>query len=216
MSARDFSGKENDAYKNLYQATWSYAFHSAAYFQLAQIDCKLGNYDLALDHLDRSLATNSGNIKARNLKSAILRRLVQHALAMEISSTTSAFDRLDFGSRFEFYLANASLGNGQESEKCLQDLKGKMRDYLQSYLELSLDYANAGLLEEAIDVLDNPGLHGTWSGDHSPLRTIILAISGTQWVMSRKQRNTSAKPRRNLLIIASRSDSRRLKSWRQP
>jgi hypothetical protein len=26
-------GKETEAYKNLYQATWSFAFHSAAYFQ---------------------------------------------------------------------------------------------------------------------------------------------------------------------------------------
>jgi len=28
-----------------------------------------------------------------------------------------------------------------------------MRDYIQTYLELSLDYANAGLWDEAIDVL---------------------------------------------------------------
>lgn len=163
-----FLGKEAEAYKNLYQATWSNAFHSAAYFQLAQMDCKRGNYDLVLDHLERSLATNSGNIKARNLKSAVLRRLDKTALAMEISSRTMEFDRLDFGSRFEDYLANASLGNAQESEKNLGELKGKMRDYVQSYLELSLDYANAGLLDEAIEVLDNPGLH-KWEDGHSPL-----------------------------------------------
>ncbi|HJZ41844.1 MAG TPA: DUF5107 domain-containing protein [Bacteroidales bacterium] len=169
-----FLGKEAEAYKNLYQATWSYAFHSAAYFQLAQIDCKRGRYDLALDHLDRSLATNSGNIKARNLKSAVLRRMDKPALAMEISGRTSEFDRLDFGSRFEYYLANASLDNGQVSEKSLKELKEKMRDYMQSYLELSLDYANAGLLDEAINVLDNPGLHDTWEGDRSPLRYYYL------------------------------------------
>ena len=168
-----FLGKEDEAYKNLYQATWSYAYHSAAYFQLAQIDCKRGRFDLALDHLDRSLATNSGNIKARNLKSAVLRRMDKPVLAMEISSRTSEFDRLDFGSRFEYYLASASSGNGLVSSESLQELKGKMRDYTQSYLELSLDYANAGLLDEAIDVLENPGLHDTWEGDR-PLHYYYL------------------------------------------
>ncbi len=43
-----FSGMNEDAYKNLYQATWSYAYHSAAYYQLAQIDCQKGNWDIAL------------------------------------------------------------------------------------------------------------------------------------------------------------------------
>ncbi len=113
-----FLEKEADAYKNLYQATWSYAFHSAAYFQLAQIDCKNGNYDLALENLDRSLSTNANNIKARNLKSAALRRMNENELALEISTGTLNFDPLDFGSRFEYYLANVSLGNVKELKKC--------------------------------------------------------------------------------------------------
>ena len=111
-----FLGKEKEAYKNLYQATWSYAFHSAAYFQLAQIDCSRGNYDLALEHLDRSLATNSNNTKARNLKSAILRKLDNPLLALEASSEMMEFDPLDFGSRYENYLASKSLGRNEESE----------------------------------------------------------------------------------------------------
>jgi len=52
-----FMGKMDDAYKNLYQATWSYAFHSAAYYQLAEIECMKAEYDKALDHLDRSIST---------------------------------------------------------------------------------------------------------------------------------------------------------------
>ena len=39
-----------------------------------------------------------------------------------------------------------------------------MRGYIQTYLELSLDYANAGLWTEAIDVLSNPELALECSG----------------------------------------------------
>ena len=155
-----FLGKDKEAYTNLYQATWSYAFHAAAYFQLAQIDCSRGKYDLALEHIDRSLATNANNTKARNLRSALLRKLDNPLLALEASNEMMAFDRLDFGSRFEYYLASKSLKKNEESDKVLLELTNKLRGYTESYLELSLDYANAGMFDEAIEVLTNPGLTG--------------------------------------------------------
>ena len=153
-----FQGKEKEAYKNLYQATWSYAFHSAAYLQLAQIDCGMGNYELALENLKRSITTNTNNTKAHNLHSVVLRKLDDPAQALEVSRKIMEFDPLDFGSRFEYYLANKSLGNESESAKILEELKLKLRGYKESYLELSLEYANAGMYEEAIDVLSNPKL----------------------------------------------------------
>jgi tetratricopeptide (TPR) repeat protein len=156
-----FLGDEKNAYKNLYQATWSYAFHSAAYFQLAQIDCSRGNFDLALEHLDRSISTNSINNKAHNLKSAVLRKLGDPSRALEVSRNTINYDRLEFGSRYENYLALKELGKNMEAEQVLSELKYKMRGYEQSYLELSLEYASSGLYDEAIDVLSNPGLTET-------------------------------------------------------
>jgi tetratricopeptide (TPR) repeat protein len=155
-----FQGNEKDAYINLNHATWSYAFHSAAYFQLAQIDCGRGKYDLALEHLERSLTTNLNNTKAHNLKSAVLRKLGNTSQALEVSTKTTAYDRLEFGSRFESYLALKDLGQTRDAEKVLSELKNKLRGYEQSYLELSLEYANAGLYDEAIDILSNPGLTG--------------------------------------------------------
>ena len=41
-------GKTQDAYDNLYKATWSSAWHSAAYYQLAEMDCNTGDFDKAL------------------------------------------------------------------------------------------------------------------------------------------------------------------------
>jgi len=171
-----FQGKEKEAYKNLYQATWSYAFYSAAFFQLSQIDCGRGNYSLALENIDRSISTNTNNTKAQNLKSAILRKLANPSHALEINTKTIAYDRLDFGARFENYLACKAIGKDQESAKVLSELKTKLRGYPESYLELSLEYANAGLLDDAIDVLSNPGLASDNNSSISPMTYYYLGF----------------------------------------
>ena len=114
-----FMGKYEEAYKNLYQATWSYAFHSAAYYQLAQLDLLKGNYDLALEHLDRSISTNSGNTKALNLKSAILRKTGKPEAALEISSGMMEYDPLDFGTGLKIIWRARLLGKDKESQETL-------------------------------------------------------------------------------------------------
>jgi tetratricopeptide (TPR) repeat protein len=172
--SQKFSGLFEDAYKNLYQATWSYAFHSAAYYQLAQIDCQKGNWAIALEHLDRSISTNSNNIKAFNLKSAILRRTGKPGDALEISTRVMNMDPLDIWSMYENWLAFKDLGRDEEAQKALTVIKGRMRGYIQTYLELSLDYGNAGLLDEAIDVLSNPGLGLDGSDGSYPMRYYYL------------------------------------------
>jgi tetratricopeptide (TPR) repeat protein len=169
-----FLGKEDEAYKNLYQATWSYAFHSAAYLQLAEIDCGRGNFDIALEHLDRSLSTNANNNRALNLKSAVLRKLGNNSEALETSTETMKFDHLDFCARYEKYLSLKNLGKNQESAEVLSELKNKLRGYTESYLELSIGYANAGLIDEAIDVLSNPGLVPENFGTSSPMISYYL------------------------------------------
>jgi tetratricopeptide (TPR) repeat protein len=166
-----FVGNFEDAYKNMYQATWS---HSAAYYQLAQIDCQEGNYNRALENLDRSISTNSNNTKAFNLKSAILRKTGKPDQALEISSDIMNYDPLDVWSMYENYLAYKDLGKVEESKKTLTILKSRMRGYIQTYLELSLDYSNAGLLDEAIDVLSNPDLELNGPDGSYPMRYYYL------------------------------------------
>jgi tetratricopeptide (TPR) repeat protein len=150
---QQFMGKSEAAYKNLYQATWSQAFHSAAYFHLAQLDCMKGNYEVSLGHLDRSISTNRNNTKAWNLKSATLRKLEKMEEALKTSQASSQSDPLDIWSAFEIYLCQETLGNTREANAALETMKSRFRNYVQTYLELSLDYANAGYWEDAIKVL---------------------------------------------------------------
>lgn len=169
-----YQGKYKEAYKHLYQATWSQAFHSAAYFQLAQMECRDGNYEKALDHLNRSISTNTGNTNARNLKSAVLRKLGRQEEALHFSMKTRNSDPLDIWSEFEIYLSSYALGRSQEMNKAKADLNGKFMNYVQTYLELSLDYANAGFFYDAIEVLTLPGTSLGQEQLNHPLRHYYL------------------------------------------
>jgi len=91
-----------------------------------------------------------------------------------------AYDPLDFWSCYEFYLSQKALGQDNEAEDAFLSLKGKMKDYVQSYLELSLDYANAGLWEEAIDVLSQLYLKGNEESRSFPM---VYYYLGYYWHM---------------------------------
>ncbi|MBL7110760.1 MAG: DUF5107 domain-containing protein [Bacteroidales bacterium] len=148
-----YQGKYEVAYKNLYQATWSQAFHSAGYYQLAQIDSRNGEYKKALDHLNRSLSTNSKNICASNLKSAILRKLGKTDQAIQIASNTSMNDPLDFWSLFEMHRGYLAMDEERKAIESLQAITTRMSNYVQWYIEISLEYAHAGLWDDAISIL---------------------------------------------------------------
>ena len=63
------------------------------------------------------------------------------------------FDPLDFWAGNELYRARTAMGSQKEAQGLLNTLEVKMRDAVQSYLELAVDYGNCGFMEEAVDVL---------------------------------------------------------------
>ena len=70
-----FSGRDEEEYVALYKATWSYAWQSAAYHALAELDARRGGWETVLGHLRSSLAVNAENLNARNLAAIALRKL---------------------------------------------------------------------------------------------------------------------------------------------
>ena len=62
-------------------------------------------------------------------------------------------DPLDILSGFETYLCHRALGNSMEAGRSLESIKNRFHDYVQTYLELSLEYANAGFWEDAVKAL---------------------------------------------------------------
>jgi tetratricopeptide (TPR) repeat protein len=141
-----------EAIDTLYRATWDYAWHSAAYLELARISSLKGDFQKALDQANESLSTNSRNNCAIAMKSSVLRRLGNTKEALEALAGLPEEDPLDFRAGNEKYLILKESGENTNAEKALADLKLKMRDYDQNYLELGTGYLNDGLTDEAENV----------------------------------------------------------------
>ena len=127
-------GHDQEAYNAFYKSVWNQAWQSAGYHSLAELDCKKSAWLTALEHLDRSLRLNTDNLRARNLKAVVLRRLKRDGEADELLRETLALDPLDWWAR---YLAGKPL-------QC----------DLQTALDLAHDFARAGFIAEAITLLE--------------------------------------------------------------
>jgi len=146
-------GKDAEAEDAFQRAAWSSAWHAAAFYQAAELSVKKSDLAKALGCVVRSLAANGLNTKALSLKAAILRKLGKPDEALKAASEVRSLDPLDFWARNELYLAGAAIDRKDADDGELAGLKALMRDSSQNYLELAADYGNAGLFEEAIDVL---------------------------------------------------------------
>jgi len=127
--------RDDDAYDALYKATWNQAWAAAGYHVLAEIDCTRRNWTVALDHLDRSLRFDTDNLRARNLKVLVLRKLGETSKAALMLRETKQLDRLDWWSR---HLDHEPLACD-----------------LQTQLDIAHDYARAGFYAEAIELLNS-------------------------------------------------------------
>jgi len=142
-------GREHEAYIALYKAPWNQAWAAAAYHALAEIDCSRHNWAAALAHLDHSLRFNSENLRARNLKVIVLRKLGETNKATLLLQATRRLDRLDWWARH------------LDREPAACDL--------QTALDLAHDYARAGFFAEAVGLLSRlaaPGPPNRGNGRH--------------------------------------------------
>lgn len=161
-------GKYDAAYDNFYRATWDYAFHTAGYYQLAEISCLGGDYSTALEQINRCLSTNALNTRALALKSAILRKLGRHGRARKTALKALEIDPLDFRSINELYLID-SAANSSGEDKWLDKLTSQPADRVQTFLEIAAGYQNAGLWEEAIDILSRLDVTKAENGGRYPM-----------------------------------------------
>jgi tetratricopeptide (TPR) repeat protein len=141
-----------EAEDTLYRATWDYAYHSAAYYQLAELSCAKNDFRKALNQINESLWTNARNNSAISLKASILRRMGHFAQAHVALNTIAAADPLDFRINNEYYLIAKESGDTQKAAGLLATLNKEMRNHDENYLSLAIGYLNNGLLTEAEEV----------------------------------------------------------------
>jgi tetratricopeptide (TPR) repeat protein len=128
-----YLSRDEEAYAAFYKAAWSYAWRSAAYLALAELDAKRGDWNTSIEHLESSLRMNTEDLNARNLSVVVLRKLGRGAEADRLLKETLALDPLD---TWALYLASNSLPSGN-----------------QMLFDLALDYTRAGLYPEAVELL---------------------------------------------------------------
>ncbi len=158
--ALKFQFRKQEAYELFWKSTWNKAWADAGYFEAACISVSQGRYDDALDELNRCLLFNSCNHKARALKAVVLRKLqegkqkggLQMGSSQELNERLSLIkdslklDPFNYGIRYEQYLLT-------KDKDLLKEMVEMMHGNVHNYHELALDYAQAGLWQECIEIL---------------------------------------------------------------
>ena len=143
-----------EAYTAFYKAIWSYAWQSAGYYALAELDLRRQDFTTALEHADKACADRN-NQKAYNLQAAILRHLGRYDEALALTDSVIQRDPLDFWARNEQMLAFREQGQIAKAEELQAQIVRIFRAEPQLYLDIAFDYSNAGLWNEAHDLLDS-------------------------------------------------------------
>lgn len=156
-----YQERKPEAYDAFYKATWSNEQQEMSFYYLAAIDAQEGNYDRALEHVERALVKNAHNIKARGLKAYLLRKLGKREQAKAWIAENLRLDPFDFVSCNEQIILSSAdsdaAGNAAEQAGDFAgqraELNAKMRDFQENYLMTARDYAEFGAYEEAMEIL---------------------------------------------------------------
>jgi tetratricopeptide (TPR) repeat protein len=134
-------GKESEAVDAFERASWDHGWAAAGNYALAESASRRKDYAKALEYVERSLTTSAEDPKALAFKAALLRRMDRAQEAASLLQAAARLDPLDPWVRRELRLAQ----NGKPEAGDFSDP--------QPYLELALDYGNAGLGDDAVATL---------------------------------------------------------------
>ncbi|MEO5685642.1 MAG: DUF5107 domain-containing protein [Chitinophagaceae bacterium] len=146
-------GKNKEAYEAFYKGTWNSSWQHACFFSIAQLDIFDANYVRALDHIRLSLDRNAGNSKAYLIKIVALRksgRLDAGLQSVEKALKRDLFNLVVYFEQYKIYLLQ---GLDAAAQLAIEKLSALGRGYEQNYIAYALDYAAAGLYQEAIEFL---------------------------------------------------------------
>jgi tetratricopeptide (TPR) repeat protein len=147
LGLRDF----DEAYRQLYRATYGYECFAPAYVNLARIDMLRGRFEDALRKLEEAETQNRRFADIPALAAAAWRRLGRPGEALEAAARALELDPMHPMGGYERLLALGKLGRDEHAWR--KTWRGYMRDEVQNYLELAVAYANAGLYGDADAVL---------------------------------------------------------------
>jgi tetratricopeptide (TPR) repeat protein len=140
-------GQDAEAARCLAKGTWSAAWRSSGYYELAELATARGDIAAALADLDRSLESNALNSRALNLKAATLRHLGRGDEAREALVTAAkTVDPLDVRTLAERWLLS-------RTEADAEPLRSTMLAHSATATETAAEFQSAGLWEDGLAVL---------------------------------------------------------------
>ncbi|KAF0093561.1 MAG: hypothetical protein E1N59_2694 [Puniceicoccaceae bacterium 5H] len=138
-----YLGRCEEAYAALYKSTWNYAWRAPAYFELACLDLRRSDERKAREHAEEALETNRRHHQALVLLAALDRRNQREPQALARLQRVLQRDPLD-----PWALAEEALLRDD-----FDTLHQRTRNDAQTVLDIAFAYANAGLDEDAVQVL---------------------------------------------------------------
>jgi len=195
----NYLGDIDGSYNAFYKATWNSAWQDSAYFSIAQIDVMRGDYEKALEHIGWAIDRNAKNMKAHALKASILRKLDCTEEAVSVSEFALSKDAFNLSALFEKIKGYTSLGYHDKAEQIKTELVILGRGTDHNFIEYSLDYAAAGLYEEAIELLNY-----ILKPDSSPLVFYYLAYWNNKLGRSATENLEQAKNASSYLCFPNR------------
>ncbi len=140
-------GKLDEAFDTFYKAAWNAAWTGSAYYSLAEIATQRGDMEDALNYTNRALENNARNLRALNLKAALLRHLErpQEAIAV-LASIEKLADPLDARTMAERWLA-------EKTPETARKLTDTLNNYPPDAQETAAEYLDAGLWQDGAAVL---------------------------------------------------------------
>lgn len=153
-----YQEKYDDAFDAFYKAVWVSELQEMGYYYLAAISTRRGDYEEALELVEKGLVKNVHNVKARGLKGAILWKLGRIREARYWIYENLEVDAFDYVS---MYLLLCMSENRSALEAAFHKVS---RDFDETYLLVARDLAEFGLYEEAANALslfpgDKPMIH---------------------------------------------------------
>ncbi|MEO7909513.1 MAG: DUF5107 domain-containing protein, partial [Roseiflexaceae bacterium] len=140
--ALKMQARYREAFDAFYKAAWSAAWQAAAYFELARLASRAGDSATAIELTERALGRNDQHHQARQLQIALLRRAGQTKTALALSEIALAHDRMEYGALWERFLL--------AGDRTIEQVARLDAD---TCIGLALDYAHAGLFDDAAGVL---------------------------------------------------------------
>jgi tetratricopeptide (TPR) repeat protein len=145
---------ESEAYAMFRKAAWSKEQQENSFYYASCIKAGQHDYVEALALIDQALIRNTHNMKARGLRSSLLRVLGRGTEAAQFVEETLKLDPFDYRSLYEQFLLCQDRMSKKEQENALSEICQRIEDKVNNYLELSMDYGEGGFWAEAIKICE--------------------------------------------------------------